>query len=109
VRPERRERRQQHEQAEEHVAGRIAEVPHEVPPQHGVRRALVHNERQECQQQDTDEDEVDEQEGQQIDDDGHSFHLYRIIPKMFRPSPARPTGLNRLAFPPKQGVRLGEG
>ena len=67
MRPERRERREQHEQAEKHVTGRVAEVPHEVPLQHGIRRTLVNNERQECQQQHTDKDEVDEQEGEQIE------------------------------------------
>ena len=79
VRPERGKRRQQHEQTEEHVAGRIAEVPDEVPLQHGERRVLVQDQRDQRQQQHTDEHKVNQQEIQQLSKYGHDFYLVVIL------------------------------
>ena len=47
VRPECRGRRQKHEQAQEHIARRVREVPYEVPLQHRERRPLKLSQRSE--------------------------------------------------------------
>ena len=63
VRPKRGERRQQHEQAQEHVARRVAEIADEVPLQHGQGGPLLEAQRRDDDRQDDQEDRVEQSRG----------------------------------------------